>query len=178
MNTSRNIRDLPTPILLLDWPVAQRNIEIAADSVKDKTARLRPHFKNHKCTALAKRQLQGGCCVGMTVSNLVEAAALVNAGVDNVLIANQVAGAANIARLVDLAGRAQVRAAVDSMANAQPISEAAVAAGLKVGVLLEVDTGMTRCGVQPGPGACAVRCELLVVSLFALVLVIPRGFNS
>lgn len=153
MNTYHTTHDLPTPVLLLDWPVAQRNIEIAADSVKGKTARLRPHFKNHKCTALAKHQLQGGNCIGMTVSNLVEAAALVDAGVDNVLIANQVAGAANIARLIDLAGRAQVRVAVDSMANSQPISEAATAADMKVGVLLEVDTGMTRCGVQPGPDA-------------------------
>ena len=156
MQTPRDILDLPTPVLLLDWPVARRNIEIAAEFVSDKVAKLRPHFKNHKCTELAKRQLAGGGCAGITASNLVEAAALVNAGIDDVLIANQVAGPANVARLVELAGRAQVRAAVDGLANAKPISDVAVAAGVKVGVLLEVDTGMTRCGVQPGPEAVAV----------------------
>ena len=86
------LSDLPTPALLLDWPVALRNIETAARFVDGKPVRLRPHFKNHKCPTLAIAQLAGGGCVGMTVATVAEAAALVDAGMDDILIANEVVG--------------------------------------------------------------------------------------
>ena len=160
MSDYEHIDDLPTPVLLLDWPTAQRNIDLAAAFVADKTVKLRPHFKNHKCSMLARRQLAGGGCVGMTASCVTEAAALVDAGIEDVLIANQVVGPANVARLIALAGRAQVRLAVDGPGNAQPISDAAVAAGITVPVLLEVDIGMARGGVDPGEPALAAARQI------------------
>jgi D-serine deaminase-like pyridoxal phosphate-dependent protein len=160
MSKYDHIHDLPTPSLLLNWPAAKHNIDLAAAFVADKTARLRPHFKNHKCSALALRQIAGGNCVGITAANVTEATALVDAGVEDVLIANQVVGAANVSRLIELAQRAQVRAAVDGLGNAGPISQAAVAAGIKVGVLLEVDIGMARSGVAPGEPALQAAKQL------------------
>ena len=161
MQSYQHINDLPTPVLLLDWQIAKHNIDTAAAFVANKAVKLRPHFKNHKCSTLALRQLAGGGCVGMTTSCVTEAVALVNAGVDNILIANQVVGKANVARLIDLAGRARMRVAVDGPGNALPISDAAVAAGIKVGVLLEVDIGMARCGVAPGEPALAAARQIV-----------------
>ena len=150
MPLPKHIHDLPTPALLLDWPVAKRNIERAAAFVEGRSVRLRPHFKNHKCVRLAQAQLAAGGCCGMTTATVGEAAALVDAGIDDVFIANQVVGAVKVGRLVDLAGRATVRAAVDSMAGAIPIGQAATARGFEVGLLVEIDVGSHRCGLQAG----------------------------
>ena len=146
----KHIHDLPTPALLLDWPTAKRNIDRAAAFVESRSVRLRPHFKNHKCVPLAQAQLAAGGCCGMTTATVAEAAALVDAGVDDVLIANQVVGAAKVGRFVELAGRATVRAAVDSLAGALPIGQAATGLGMEVGLLVEIDVGSHRCGLQGG----------------------------
>lgn len=155
------LSDLPTPALLLDWPVALRNIETAARFVDGKPVRLRPHFKNHKCPTLAIAQLAGGGCVGMTVATVAEAAALVDAGMDDILIANEVVGTAKIARLVDLSERAVVRVVVDTFENAQTISKAAIDASTRIGTLVEIDIGSHRCGVSPGAPVLALTRRLL-----------------
>ena len=145
-----SIYDLLTPALVIDWPTAQRNIERAAAFVEDKQVRLRPHFKNHKRVALAHKQLAGGGCVGMTAATIFEAIALVDGGIDDVLIANQIVNATSINRLIELAKRANVRVAIDNLENAKAIAEAAKSHGIEVGVLIEVDIGMSRCGLAPG----------------------------
>ena len=150
MPLEKSIFDLATPVLLLDLSTAERNIQQAADYVQDKPVRLRPHFKNHKCVPLAKRQLAAGGCVGMTTATVEEAAVLVGAGVDDILIANQIVGAAKINRLIQLANQATVRAVVDSADNADPIAEAARNSGAEFGALVEIDIGSNRCGVAPG----------------------------
>ena len=150
MTVSKQVADLTTPALLLDWPTSQRNIERAATFVRGRPVRLRPHFKNHKCVPLALAQLAAGGCCGMTTATVDEAAALVDAGVDDILIANQVVGTEKVRRLVGLAGQTTVRAAVDSLANATSIGQAATALGTEVGLLVEVDVGSHRCGLPAG----------------------------
>ena len=145
-----SIYDLLTPALVLDWPTAKRNIERAAAFVDDKQVRLRPHFKNHKRVALAHKQLAAGGCVGMTAATVFEAIALVDGGIEDVLIANQVVSTTSITRLTELAERANLRVAIDSVENAKAIAEAAKSRGIDVGVLIEVDIGMSRCGLPPG----------------------------
>ena len=147
------IEDLDTPALLLDGPASDGNIRRMADFFRDRTSRLRPHFKNHKCTTLARRQLDAGCAVGITCAKLGEAEVLAEHGVQDVLIANQVVGPRKIARLVQVAKKIDVAVAVDDAEQATVISEAAAAAGVTVGVLIEVDVGMERCGVPPGQPA-------------------------
>lgn len=160
MTSGLRLDQLPTPVLLLDWAAAQRNIRRAAEFVAERTVRLRPHFKNHKCVPLAKAQLAAGGAVGMTAATVGEAEALVSGGISDVLIANQVVGPRNVDRFIDLATRAGVRACVDSVANAQPIAEAAAKRGIEAGVLIEVDSGMGRCGVAPGAPAVALAERL------------------
>ncbi|MGL4462589.1 MAG: alanine racemase [Planctomycetia bacterium] len=142
--------DLDTPTLLLNGPAADRNIARAAAFTVDKPVRLRPHFKNHKCVTLARRQLAGGCCVGVTTAKLAEAEILVAHGFTDLLVANQCVGSIKATRLATVNRKATVRAAVDAIENVVEIGRAAVAVGVVVGLLVEVDVGMGRCGVAPG----------------------------
>ena len=144
------IEDLDTPALLLDGAAADRNIEKMAEFFRGSACQLRPHFKNHKCTNLAKRQLAAGSAVGMTCAKLGEAEILADHGFDDVLIANQIVGTRKIERLVKVAGKTRLGVAIDHLEPAKAISRAAVDAGVTVRFLIEVDVGMKRCGVADG----------------------------
>ena len=150
------IEDVDTPALLLDGPASDRNLQKMAAFFADRKCRLRPHFKNHKCATLARRQQAVGYTVGFTCAKLGEAEVLAEAGIHNILIANQVVGQRKIARLVELAAKADLTVAVDDDRQAKAISQAAKSAGVTVGVLIEVDIGMGRCGVAPGKPALAL----------------------
>jgi D-serine deaminase-like pyridoxal phosphate-dependent protein len=145
----RPVEDLDTPALVLDIDIAQRNIDRMADFFAGKHCKLRPHFKNHKCPQLMKRQLVREA-VGVTCAKVGEAEVCVRRGMTDVLIANQVVGARKIERLLNLIDPALVRVAVDDADNCREISRMAEAAGKQVGVLVEVEIGMKRCGVMPG----------------------------
>jgi len=147
------VEDLDTPALLLDGSASQRNICRMAEYFSGRRSRLRPHFKNHKCPELARRQIEAGNAVGMTCAKLGEAEVLAAHGLDDLLIANQVVGARKLARLVALARQIRVRVAIDDVVQAEAMSQAAAAAGVAVGVLVEIDVGMGRCGVAPGQPA-------------------------
>ena len=90
--------------LLLDRSASDRNLRKMADFFRGRKCQLRPHFKNHKCVTLARRQLAAGSAVGMTCAKLGEAEVLADGGVSDVLIANQVVGRHKMTRLVELAG--------------------------------------------------------------------------
>jgi D-serine deaminase-like pyridoxal phosphate-dependent protein len=146
------LREIDTPTLLLDRAASDRNLARMAAFFENRPAKLRPHFKNHKCVTLAKRQLAAGA-IGMTCAKLSEAEVLVEHGFQDLLIANQVVGTAKVARLADLAARARIAVAIDHIEQAVAISQAASAAGTLVNLLVEVDIGMGRCGVAPGEAA-------------------------
>ncbi|NUQ64366.1 MAG: DSD1 family PLP-dependent enzyme [Pirellulales bacterium] len=155
------IEDLDTPTLLLDGPASQRNLARMAEFFRGRKARLRPHFKNHKCPELARRQQEAGSLVGFTCAKLGEAEVLAEHGFADILIANQVVGRRKLARLAALAGKIRVMVAVDDWEQARTISEAAFAAGVTVGVLIEVDIGMGRCGVASGELAVQLAEKLV-----------------
>jgi D-serine deaminase-like pyridoxal phosphate-dependent protein len=149
----RPVHEMDTPALLLDIDACDRNLKKMATYFADRKAKLRPHFKNHKCVTLARRQLASGSCVGLTCAKLGEAQVCADAGFDDILIANQIVGAGKMKRLVALAKRTKIAVAVDHPLQAQAISDAATAGGVEIGVLIEVDSGMKRCGVEPGQPA-------------------------
>lgn len=155
------VEDLDTPALLLGQAACDRNIQKMADFFRGRECQLRPHFKNHKCPALARRQLEAGAAIGMTCAKLGEAEVLAEHGFGDLLIANQVVGRRKMTRLAQLARRTDLKVAVDAFEQAAAISEAAVAAGATVGILVEVDIGMGRCGVAPGRAASALVRAIL-----------------
>jgi D-serine deaminase-like pyridoxal phosphate-dependent protein len=141
-----------TPALLLDAAALKANIQRMAAFFAHRHCKLRPHFKSHKCAAIARLQMKAGA-VGITCAKLGEAEVVAAAGIRNILIANQIVGPLKIRRLVDLCRRADPMVAVDSADNVKALSEMALAAGVRIGALVEVDVGMGRCGVAPGQPA-------------------------
>src|SRR5439155_16439177 len=126
---------IATPALILDAAVLQRNIAAMAARMKGPT-RLRPHAKSHKCAQIARLQVEAGA-IGVTTATVWEAAALVRAGIEDVLIANEVVGEEKIRQLALTARNARVTVAVDEERNAQALSAAAGAAGSEIGVLVD-----------------------------------------
>ena len=140
---------IPTPALVVEVDLLDANLARMAGYFAARPSQLRPHFKAHKCVTLARRQLAAGGAVGITAAKLSEAEQLVAGGVGDVLIANQVIGAAKAARLAELNRQAVVRVAVDDPGNIAELGVAARAAGVTIGVLVEIDIGMGRSGVTP-----------------------------
>ncbi len=147
---------IPTPALVVDIEALDHNLKVLSEYFAGRACKLRPHFKSHKCVTLARRQLQAGNAVGITCAKLSEAEALVTGGVQDVLIANQVVGPGKARRLAALNRTATVRCAVDSEINVVELGAAAVEAGVTIGMLIETDIGMHRCGVQPGEPVLAL----------------------
>ncbi|HSS93969.1 MAG TPA: alanine racemase, partial [Candidatus Dormibacteraeota bacterium] len=143
----RHRRDLVTPALILDLPTARRNIEKMADRLKTMPAKLRPHIKVHKSPELARMQVHAGA-IGISTATVWEAVVMVRSGLDSIFVVNTIAGGEKLAALAAIARDAEVMVAVDDAKNAAEIAAAARAAGSIVGVLIEVDTGMDRAGVD------------------------------
>lgn len=140
---------LDTPALLVDLDRLDENIEAMAARARGVGLALRPHFKTHKSTAIARRQLAAGA-VGITVAKLDEAEALIDDGVDvPILLAYQVVAAPKLDRAIRLASRAPVTLAVDSATGAAALARTAAAVGLRLDVWIEIDSGLARCGVVP-----------------------------
>ncbi len=148
-----------TPALLIDLDAFERNIQRLAQAVAGKPVRLRPHSKTHKCPVIALRQMAAGA-VGVCCQKVSEAEALVYGGVPNVLVSNEVVGAGKIARLVALAKQAWVAVCVDHPGNVKDLSDAAAAFGARLPVLVEVNVGADRCGVEPGEPVLALAKQI------------------
>jgi D-serine deaminase-like pyridoxal phosphate-dependent protein len=139
-------RLLDTPALLVDLSAMERNLAAMERFFRDRPAKLRPHFKNHRVLALADRQMAAGA-VGLTCARLWQAEALVSHGIKRVLVANEIAGANMIRRFVELSHAAPVMVAVD---NPRVVDDMAFLAGDARGLLnvvVDIDLGLSRCGV-------------------------------
>ena len=157
---SMKVQPIETPALLLDMAAMESNLHSMATFFTQGCTRLRPHFKNHKCPALALRQLAAGA-IGMTCATVAEAECLVRHGVRSVLIANEIADSIKIDRFIDLARQAEVMVCVDSERVVEALSTAARNKGAQVGVLVDINVGLHRCGVQPGEPAVRLAKAVL-----------------
>ena len=156
----RSRREVVTPALILDLPAARRNIQKMAGWLEDKPAKIRPHIKVHKSPELARMQVEAGA-IGLSTATVWEAVVLVRSGLDSIFIVNTVAGPERLAAIAALARDAEVMVAVDEADNAAAIAKAARAAGSTVGVLIEVDTGMDRAGVDTTEQAVELGRKLM-----------------
>ena len=145
------VEDIDTPALVLELDAFERNLRTLADSVKGRPVRVRPHAKTHKCAEIAKRQLAHGA-VGMCCQKVAEAEALVEGGITDVLVSNEVVGPLKIARLAALSQRAHIGVCVDHPDNLAALE----ARGAKLDVYIELEVGMRRCGIAPGEPALAL----------------------
>jgi D-serine deaminase-like pyridoxal phosphate-dependent protein len=141
---------LPTPCLVVDLAAADRNIARLAEYFASSRVKLRPHFKAHKCTRLMRRQLDAGGCVGVTCATPYEADVLAREGFSSILVANQVIDPAGLRLLARAATHANVSVAVDSLAHVMALARCAAEHNVRLGVLIEIDVGMGRCGLPLG----------------------------
>jgi D-serine deaminase-like pyridoxal phosphate-dependent protein len=153
------VAQLDTPCLILDMDELDHNMDVIADYYGDRHSKLRGHSKNHKSPALALRQIQrGGTIGGVCAAKVAEAEVMVQGGVASVFVTSEVVAPAKIARLCELAHQAEILVACETEANARDISEAASAQGVDIGVVIEQETGLLRCGVQEvEPGVALAR---------------------
>ena len=152
--------EIDTPALLIDLDIFEANLRTMADFFKTVNAELRPHAKTHKTPTIAHKQLEAGA-IGITCAKLGEAEAMVHAGIRDVLVANQVVGSQKIARLINLAKNSEIMVAVDDADNVDQLSAAAQAKGVTLRVLIEVSTGMGRCGTMPGEPTLTLARHIL-----------------
>jgi len=165
---------LPSPALVVDLAAFEANVAAADELLRGSAKRLRPHVKTHRTPALARRQLTAAA-VGLTCATVGEAEEMVAAGAGDVLLANELIQPGKLARLAALARRARVTAAVDSAEGVLALGEAARAAA-EVGVLVDVDVGLGRCGVA-GPEE-AVELGRLVARTPGLRLAGIMGYEG
>ena len=141
--------ELDTPALCVDLDILDRNIEQLQAACDALEIDLRVHTKTHKTPAVARRQIDAGA-VGIVAQKLGEAEAMAEGGIEDILIPYNIVGAPKMRRLTELvkSGRTTLTVAADSAATVEGISAAADAAGCTVRVIVEMDTGGGRVGVQ------------------------------
>lgn len=144
--------ELDTPVLWVDVDLMERNIAHLAKYFETAGVNWRPHTKGIKVPAIAHKAIAAGA-IGVTCAKLSEAQVMAAAGIQDILIANQIVGPHKIARLANLRRHADVKAVVDDKKNVAELGGAARAKGVELGILVELDTGMQRAGVAPGQPA-------------------------
>jgi D-serine deaminase-like pyridoxal phosphate-dependent protein len=147
--------DIETPALLVDLDIMERNLESMARFFRNRPAKLRPHFKNHRVLELAARQMEHGA-IGITCARLWQAERLANFGIRNILIANEIAGEGPLGRFVELSREVPVLLAVDNAKVVADMARLARNRKAEVNVLVDVDLGLKRCGAPPGEAAAAL----------------------
>lgn len=147
--------EIDTPALLVDLDAFEYNLDLMPKLLAPTGARLRAHAKTHKSPVIARLQMARGA-VGQCVQKVAEAEVLAWGGVPDILVSNEVVGAAKLARLCALGKISKVAVCVDDAAQVTACETAAADAGIRLPVLVEIDVGGGRCGVTPGPDAVAL----------------------
>ena len=149
-NTDGITSRLPTPALVIDGSTVRRNVQRLADYAASKGIAIRPHTKTHKLRKLAKLQLEAGA-IGLTVAKVSEAEVITDRQQD-VFLAYPPIGEQRAERLAALGRDRTMRAAVDSLEAIEATSAAAYVVGTTIGLLVDLDVGLGRTGVE-SPGA-------------------------
>jgi D-serine deaminase-like pyridoxal phosphate-dependent protein len=142
------VEDLPTPAVLVDLDVLDRNIARQAERARAAGIRLRPHAKTHKCPEIARMQLAAGAA-GISLAKTSEAEVFAAAGFDDIFIAYPIVGLGKAERLLALSDRLRLAVGTDSVEGAQPLGRVFHAAGRRLEVQLKIDVGYHRVGVLP-----------------------------
>jgi D-serine deaminase-like pyridoxal phosphate-dependent protein len=169
------VEELDTPCLLLDLDMVERNLDVMAATFAGIPVAVRPHTKTHKSPGLALMQLRRGA-IGICCAKLGEAEVMAGSGISDILITTELAGPAKVRRLVGLAQQTRVITVVDDAQAAERISEAAVAAGIRIRCLIDLDVGTNRTGVTPGQPASDLA--LRIARMPGLDLIGLQGYEG
>jgi D-serine deaminase-like pyridoxal phosphate-dependent protein len=142
-----NVSTLPTPQVLIDRSRALNNISRAQELAAAAGVRLRPHAKTHKSPIVAAWQIERGA-VGICCAKIGEAEVFAGAGIDDIRLPYPV-NPSNADRLLALMDRSSISIIVDHLDVARGWSDAMQRAGRALDVLVKVDVGFHRCGIDP-----------------------------
>lgn len=159
---TRSLTDIETPAFIVNEDRVLGNIAKFQAHCDAQGLRLRPHIKTHKSIRFAKAQISAGA-VGINCQKISEAEVMADGGLDDILITFNILGAAKLARLRALADRVTLRVVADNPVVIAGLSEAFASASNPLRVLVECDTGASRCGVQ-SPGDAVVLAEAIAQS--------------
>ena len=146
---------IDTPALLIDLDIVRRNLQQMQQKADKFRVALRPHIKTHKIPELAHLQMHLGAA-GITVAKVSEAEVMAQGGIKDIFIANQVVSENKLNRLVDLKRKVDISVGLDSPVAAEKLSALFTASGLTMEYLIEINSGLNRCGVLPGRDAVAL----------------------
>jgi D-serine deaminase-like pyridoxal phosphate-dependent protein len=146
------LEDVDTPALLIELDAFERNLARLPQAIAGKGVALRPHAKTHKCPMIALQQIARGA-VGVCCQKVSEAEAMVQGGVADVLVSNEIVGRTKLQRLAALARLARIAVCVDDAGQVVALDAAARDFGATLSVLIEIDVGAARCGVAAGEPA-------------------------
>ena len=145
------VEELDTPALVVDLAILDQNIEVMHSFFRGRSAKLRPHVESHRCPPIAHKQLAaGGTVGGICVTTVGQAEAFCQSGFTDVFVANEVVAPQKISRLCSLAQHATMTVAVDNAKNVRDLSAAASAGRVSLNVVVDINTRLDRCGVEPG----------------------------
>src|SRR3989339_299382 len=132
-------KEIPTPALILDLDKLDFNLNLMANFMKKRRCNLRPHIKAHKSISIAALQMEKGA-IGICCAKTGEAEVMAQAGIKDILVTNEIVDKRKIAVLAGLAKYANIMVLVDNKKNCEDISDIAGVVGVKIGVLVDVDT--------------------------------------
>lgn len=145
--------ELPTPALILDLDLFEANVEKMAEHARASGTSLRPHAKAHKCVQIARRQIEAGA-LGICVATVAEAEVMVAGGVRGVHITSPIASRHKMQWIVRLAERSpDLMVAVDHAKQVRLYQDVAADEGRTLSVLVDINVGDRRTGVEPGEPA-------------------------
>ena len=150
---------IPTPAVVVELGSAEDNIRQMVESNWTYGIKVRPHIKAHKSVYLAKLQLELGC-VGITCAKLGEAEVMADAGISDILLAFPLIGIDKMERLTALLEKADVKTIINSYDGAKQLSDTGSAINKQIPVLVDVDGGINRGGVNPGTAARDFSLEI------------------
>jgi D-serine deaminase-like pyridoxal phosphate-dependent protein len=145
----RHKEELDTPALVVDLDLLERNVSEIASSCRSGGKAWRPHTKGFRAAKIAHKAIAAGA-LGVTCATLADAEGMAAAGISDIMIASQVVGAEKLRRLAELCQRARVTVAVDDAGQARELDAAAGERGARIGMVIEVDIGIHRAGIDPG----------------------------
>ena len=153
--------ELDTPALVIDLDVLERNIRKLQQACDELEIDLRVHTKTHKTPEIAYLQIEAGA-IGICSQKLGEAEVMAEAGIDDILISYNIVGKLKLERLTRLIKRGitTLTVAADTLATVKGISGQATEDDCRVRVIVEMDTGQNRCGVQTPPATLELAQQI------------------
>ena len=155
------VEELDTPALVVDLDLMDQNIETVHSFFREQNSKIRPHVGTHRCPAIAHRQMAaGGTVGGVSVTTVGEAEVFAQSGFSDISIANEIVTTQKILRVCSLAQQVKITIAVDNPDNVSQLSEAATNAGVTLNAVVDIHTGLDRCGVEPGRPAVTLATAI------------------